>query len=58
MLIGSSLYGSPSSSRVMEALVPFGVGQEYNVMLGGMAEWGARVWIFDGILEIQEAAFK
>lgn len=42
----------------MEALVPFGVGQEYNVMLGGMAEWGARVWIFDGILEIQEAAFK
>lgn len=38
ILIGSSLYGTPSSSRVMEALMPFGVGQEYRVMAEGMVE--------------------
>lgn len=40
MFIGSSLYCRPSSSRVMDALMPLGVGQLYRVS-GAMVEYWA-----------------
>lgn len=45
MFMGTVLYERPSSSRAIEALMPFGVGQLYRVMSDMVAvveENGAR----------------
>lgn len=41
MSIGTSLYGRPNSSRVIEALIPLGVGQLYKVILDDTVDNGA-----------------
>ena len=50
MSIASVLYGSASSSRVMDALTPFGVAKEYRVISEDMVD--KQRWWFWGVASV------